>query len=188
MIFTNLTEKQLYFYMLQKFIAKLSSYLNRLAPGQPIVPLRKALPISIGVGVVVFALAFLNMSYGTPEKGELMVLAVFAVSALLIFLFPNSKLYSPLVILEANLFASFVALTCAYIFPSLGLGLAVSMFCTTLGLHFLNCMHPPAFFLGAILVMAGGGSLDFAFYPIAVDSFFLCFISYFYRAYLMRKK
>lgn len=172
--------------MLQKFIAKLNSYLDRLAPEQPIVPWRKALIISIGVGITLFVIAFLNLTYGSLEHDGSIVLAVFGVSALLIFLFPSNQLYSPLVILEANLLASFIALTCVFLFPMSALGLIVSIFCTTLGLYFLKCMHPPAFFLGVVIVITGIDSLGFAFYPIMVDSAILSLASYLYRAFVKR--
>ena len=172
--------------MLQKLIAKLISYLDRLAPGQPVVPWRKAMTMSIGVGVTVFAIEFLNLADGALEFKESMVLVVFGVSALMIFLYPNSKMYSPLVILEANLLASFVALTCVYLLPTPVMGMIVSMFCTALGLYFLNCMHPPAFFLGAVIVIVGVDSLDFAFYPVMVDTLLLCLVSHLYRTYLKR--
>ncbi|QKM64389.1 hypothetical protein DCO17_03520 [Polynucleobacter tropicus] len=172
--------------MLQKFIAKLNSYLDRIAPGQPVVQWRRALVISAGVGIAVLAIEFMNLAYGTLGVSESMVLAVFGVTALLIFLFPNSMMYSPLTILEANLFASFVALTCVYIMPIPILGLIICMLCTTLGLYLLNCIHPPAFFLGVVIVMAGVDSLDFAFYPLMVDSLLLSLASYLYRSYLNR--
>jgi CBS domain-containing membrane protein len=158
--------------MLKKLIAKLISCLDHLAPGQPVVSWRKALTISIGVGVTIFTIEFLNLADGALEFKEWMVIVVFGVSALMIFLYPNSKMYSPLVILEANLLASFVALTCAYLLPTPLIGMIVAIFCTVLGLYFLNCMHPPAFFLGAVIVIAGVDSLDFAFYPVMVDTLF----------------
>ncbi len=92
--------------MLRKLLHKMVSFLDRLVPGQPNVPLRKALSISIGVGLTLFAIVFLNQAYGTLSSDESMVLAVFGVSTLLIFLYPKSKLYAPLTILEANLLAS----------------------------------------------------------------------------------
>jgi Mg/Co/Ni transporter MgtE len=49
------------------------------------VPLRKALSISIGVGLTLFVIVFLNQAYGTLSSDESMVVAVFGVSALLIF-------------------------------------------------------------------------------------------------------
>jgi len=78
--------------MLRKLLQKILSFLDRLAPGQPSVPLRKALSISIGVGLTLFAIVFLNQAYSTLNSDESMVLAVFGVSALLIFIYPTSKL------------------------------------------------------------------------------------------------
>ena len=170
--------------MLKKIIAKISSCLDRLAPEQPAVPLRKALTISISVGFVVFLIVFMNRAYGTLEFNESMVLAVFGVSGLLIFLYPNSELYAPLTILEANLLAAFVGLSCVYAIPSTLLGLIVSIICTTLGLYFLNCMHPPALFLSLVIVIAGVESLDFALYPVLVDSVLLAMASHLYRKFL----
>ena len=170
--------------MLRKLLQKIISFLDRLAPGQPSVPLRAALSISIGVGLTLFVIVFLNQAYGTLSSEESMVLAVFGVSALLIFLYPKSKLYAPLTILEANLFASCIAFACVYLFSALLLGLTVAIFSTILGLYLLGRIHPPALFLAGVIGIARINNFDFLFYPVLVDSFILALASYLNRSFL----
>lgn len=172
--------------MLRKLIAKLNSFLDRLAPEQPTVPLRKALVISLGVGAILILIVFINRAYGSLSSSESMVLAVFGVSALCIFLFPESKLYSPLIILEANLLATSIAFVCVYLFSNLVIGIIFVILSTILGLYFLACMYPPALFLAIVLFIAKVDSLEFAFYPVFVDSLILALASYLNRQYLKR--
>ena len=160
------------------------SFLDRLAPGQSSVPLRKALSISIGVGLTLFVIVFLNQAYGTLSSDESMVVAVFGVSALLIFLYPKSKLYAPLAIFEANLFAACIAFACVYLFSTLLLGLTIAILSTILGLYFLGRIHPPALFLGVVIVMARVNNVDFLFYPVLVDSSILALASYLNHSFL----
>jgi CBS domain-containing membrane protein len=170
--------------MLRTLIAKLSSFLDRLSQEQPVVPVRKALAISLGVGAILFIIVFINRAYGSMSSSESMVLAVFGVSALCIFLFPDSKLYSPFIILEANLLATSIAFVSVYLFSNLTIGIIFASFSTILGLYLLGCMHPPALFLAIVLVIAKVDSLNFAFYPVFVDSLMLTLASYLYRQYL----
>ena len=172
--------------MLRKLIAKASSFLERLAPGQPVIPIRKALAISFGVGATLFVIVFLNYAYGSLTSSESMLVAVFGASALCIFLFPGSKLYSPLAILEANLLATSVAFACVYLFSTLAIGIIFVILCTILALYFLGCIHPPALFLAIVIVIAKTDSLEIAFYPVFVDSVVLALASYLYRHYLKR--
>jgi CBS domain-containing membrane protein len=170
--------------MLRKLLHKMISFLDRLAPGQSSVPLRKALSISIGVGLTLFVIVFLNQAYGTLSSDESMVAAVFGVSALLIFLYPKSKLYAPLAIFEANLFAACIAFACVYLFSTLLLGLTIAILSTILGLYFLGRIHPPALFLGVVIVMARVNNVDFLFYPVLVDSSILALASYLNHSFL----
>lgn len=115
----------------------------------------------------------LNWLLGDLSDGESMILAVFGVSAFLIFLFPNSKLFSPLVLLEANLLAACVAFVCVYMFSNIAIGIFVCIVGTILGLYFLRCMHPPALFLSMFIVIAGVKGYGFALYPVLIDSIVL---------------
>jgi len=173
--------------MLRKLISRLNSFLDLLAPGQPSMPLRKSLLISLGVGLTLFLIVFLNHAYGALSMPESMVVAVFGVTALLIFLFPCSKLYSPATILEANLLASCLGFACVYLFSEISLGVTIAIIGTVFGLYFLGCMHPPALFLAALIVLARVDSLDFAFYPILIDSLILALASYLSQIFLVRK-
>jgi CBS domain-containing membrane protein len=170
--------------MLRKLLQKMISFFDRLVPEQPSMPLRKALSISIGVGLTLFAIVFLNQAYGTLSADESMVLAVFGVSALLIFLYPKSKLYAPLTILEANLLASCTALACVYLFSAPLLGSTIAVLSTILGLYLLGRIHPPALFLAVVIVMARVNNFDFLFYPVLVDSSILALASYLNRSFL----
>lgn len=172
--------------MLRKVLSKVNSFLSYLAPGQPIVPFRRALVISAGVGLIVFVITALNYAYGAADTPELILMTIFGVTALLIFLFPNSKLYAPLSILESNLLATCVAFVCIYLFSSLALGIVFSILGTILGLYLLGCMHPPALFLSIVLVMLRPDSAVLALSIILVDTLLLSLASHLYRIYLKR--
>jgi len=140
------------------------------------------LRVSIGVGVTVLSIATLNHLFGGLAPEENMVTAVFGVSALCIFLFPDSRLFSPLVLIEANLMASCVAFICVYVFPSTSMGILFAVAGTMGGMCLLKCIHPPAVFLSIFIVMSGTKSYDFAIHPILVDSLILAVASFVNKA------
>jgi CBS domain-containing membrane protein len=120
----------------------------------------------------------MNHLWGDITEDENIVTAVFGVSALCIFLFPNNKFFAPLVLIEANLLASCVAFICIYIFPWVSLGVLFAVIGTMIGMYLLQCINPPAIFLSIFLVMAETTSYDFALHPVLADSILVALASY----------
>ena len=165
---------------------KLINFFNEIAPPQGQYSWFDKLRVSIGVGVTILVIAFLNHLWGDMTQDENMVTAVFGVSALCIFLFPNSKFFSPLTLIEANLLASCVAFICVYLISSISVGIPVAVIGTIVGMYLLGCMHPPAVFLSIFIVMAGTNSYDFAWHPVLVDSLVLVLASFLNKALIKR--
>lgn len=163
---------------MKNFFAKLRYFINRIAPSQGNYSWTDKFRVSIGVGLTVLAISFFNHLWGDLTPEENMVTAVFGVSALCIFLFPDSKFFTPLVLLEANLLAACVAFICVLALPTIYLGIPLATIGTIAGMYFLGCMHPPAAFLSFFIVMAGTSSYDFALHPILADSFVLAIAGY----------
>jgi CBS domain-containing membrane protein len=120
----------------------------------------------------------MNRLWGDMTQDENMVTAVFGVSALCIFLFPDSKFFAPLVVIEANLLASCIAFICVYICPWVSIGIPFAVIGTLVGMYLLECIHPPAVFLSVFIVMAGTNSYDFALHPVLADSIVLTIASF----------
>lgn len=169
--------------MVHLLLKKIVEIFHQLTLGQPKYPVKDVVRISFGAGITLFVILLLNQWLGNLSDEESMILAVFGVSAFLIFLFPNSKLFSPLVLLEANLLAACVAFVCVYISSNLTIGIFVCTLSTILGLYLLRCMHPPAIFLSIFIVMAGVRGYDFALYPVLVDSVVLAIASFINKKY-----
>lgn len=162
---------------MRKYLDKFLNFVNRIAPPQGNYSWFDKLRVSLGVGITILLIAYFNYLWGDMTTDENMVTAVFGVSALCIFLFPQSKYFSPLVLLEANLYASCVAFICVFIFPTTYLGIPFALLACVAGMNLLGCMHPPAAFLSIFIVMAGTASYDFALHPVLVDSFVLAIVS-----------
>lgn len=163
---------------MKNFFAKLAGLINQIAPSQGDYSWFDRLRVSLGVGLTVLAIAIFNHLWGDLTREENMVTAVFGVSAFCIFLFPQSKIYSPIVLLEANLLAACLAFICVLAIPSTSFGIVLAIFGSIGGMFLLGCMHPPAVFLSVFIVMAGETSFDFALHPVLVDSFLLVAASY----------
>ena len=161
---------------------KLINFFNEIAPPQEQYSWFDRLRVSIGVGLTIFAITLLNLLWGVMTQDENMVTAVFGVSALCIFLFPNSKFFSPLTLVEANLLASCVAFICVYLIPSISVGIPFAVIGTIVGMYLLGCMHPPAVFLSIFIVVAGTNGYDFALHPVLVDSLVLALASFLNKA------
>lgn len=162
---------------MKNFFSKLIGLFNEIAPSQGQYSWFDRLRVSLGVGFTILVIALMNHLWGDMTQDENMVTAVFGVSALCIFLFPESKLFTPLVVIEANLLASCIAFICVYLFPSVSIGIPFAIIGTMVGMYLLGCIHPPAVFLSIFIVMAGTNSYDFALHPVLADSIVLALAS-----------
>lgn len=173
---------------MKNFLARLRELINAIAPSQDGYSWADKFRVSIGVGLTVLAIAFFNHLWGDLSPEENMVTAVFGVSALCLFLFPDSKFFAPVVLLEANLLAACVAFICVLVMPTIYLGAPIAIIGTIVGMYFLGCIHPPAVFLSLFIVMADTSSYDFALHPILADSFILVIASYLNKVITKRLK
>ena len=162
---------------MKNFFSKLIGLFNEIAPSQGQYSWFDRLRVSLGVGFTILVIALMNHLWGDMTQDENMVTAVFGVSALCIFLFPESKFFTPLVVIEANLLASCIAFICVYLFPSASIGIPFAIIGTVVGMYLLGCIHPPAVFLSIFIVMAGTNSYDFALHPVLADSIVLALAS-----------
>ena len=162
---------------MKNFFSKLIGLFNEIAPSQGQYSWFDRLRVSLGVGFTILVIALMNHLWGDMTQDENMVTAVFGVSALCIFLFPESKFFTPLVVIEANLLASCIAFICVYLFPSVSIGIPFAIIGTMVGMYLLGCIHPPAVFLSIFIVMAGTNSYDFALHPVLADSIVLALAS-----------
>ena len=162
---------------MKNLFSKLIGLFNEIAPPQGHYSWVDKLRVSIGVGFTIIVIALMNHLWGDMTQDENMVTAVFGVSALCIFLFPESKFFTPLVVIEANLLASCIAFICVYLFPSVSIGIPFAIIGTVVGMYLLGCIHPPAVFLSIFIVMAGTNSYDFALHPVLADSIVLALAS-----------
>ena len=162
---------------MKNLFSKVMGLFNEIAPSQGQYSWFDKLRVSIGVGITILVIALMNHLWGDMTQDENMVTAVFGVSALCIFLFPESKFFTPLVVIEANLLASCIAFICVYLFPSVSIGIPFTIIGTMVGMYLLGCIHPPAVFLSIFIVMAGTNSYDFALHPVLADSIVLALAS-----------
>ena len=162
---------------MKNFFSKLIGLFNEIAPSQGQYSWFDRLRVSLGVGFTILVIALMNHLWSDMTQDENMVTAVFGVSALCIFLFPGSKFFTPLVVIEANLLASCIAFICVYLFPSVSIGIPFAIIGTMVGMYLLGCIHPPAVFLSIFIVMAGTNSYDFALHPVLADSIVLALAS-----------
>ena len=167
---------------MKNFFSKLIGLFNEIAPSQGQYSWFDRLRVSLGVGFTILVIALMNHLWSDMTQDENMVTAVFGVSALCIFLFPNSKFFAPLTLIEANLLASCVAFICVYLLPSISVVIPFAIIGTIVGMYLLGCMHPPAVFLSIFIVMAGTNSYDFALHPVLVDSLVLTLASFLNKA------
>ena len=171
---------------MKNFFSKLIGLFNEIAPSQGQYSWFDRLRVSLGVGFTIFVIALMNHLWGDMTQDENMITAVFGVSALCIFLFPESKFFTPLVVIEANLLASCIAFICVYLFPSASIGIPFAIIGTVVGMYLLGCIHPPAVFLSIFIVMAGTNSYDFALHPVLADSIVLALASFLNQVLMKR--
>ena len=171
---------------MKNIFSKLIGLFNEIAPSQGQYSWFDRLRVSLGVGFTILVIAVMNHLWGDMTQDENMVTAVFGVSALCIFLFPESKFFTPLVVIEANLLASCIAFICVYLFPSVSIGIPFTIIGTMVGMYLVGCIHPPAVFLSIFIVMAGTNSYDFALHPVLADSIVLALASFLNQVLMKR--
>ena len=72
---------------MKKLFNKLINFFNKIAPPQDKYSWSERVRVSLGVGVTILVIAFMNHLWGDMTQDENMITAVFGVTALCIFYF-----------------------------------------------------------------------------------------------------
>jgi CBS domain-containing membrane protein len=78
---------------MKKLFNKLINFFNKIAPPQDKYSWSEIIRVSLEIGVTILSIALMNHLWGDMTQDENMITAVFGVTALFIFLFPDSKFF-----------------------------------------------------------------------------------------------
>jgi len=109
-------------------------------------------------------------------------MASLGASSLLIFVLPSSPKAQPWAVIGGNVLSALMGITCSYFFASPALALPVAASSAILGMFLLRCLHPPAAAVALIAVMGHVTSYRYAFFPVMIDSVFLCMFAALYNS------
>ena len=121
-----------------------------------------SLKAGIGAGIAIGCLFLLSQF-----SGELLIMAPFGASSVLLFAVPKSPLAQPANLIGGHLLCSAIALICVYLIPDMRIALPLAMAFAIGLMAFFRLTHPPA---GAdpIVIVLGQHTWQFFLYCLVV--------------------
>ena len=134
-----------------------------------------SLKAGIGAGIAIGCLFLLSQF-----SGELLIMAPFGASSVLLFAVPKSPLAQPANLIGGHLLCSVIALICVYLIPDMRIALPLAMAFAIGLMAFFRLTHPPA---GAdpIVIVLGQHTWQFFFFPVLFGSFLLLALAVLYH-------
>ena len=152
--------------------------MNLLRPfGPAMTPPRPAEAIRAAIGAALGLLACDALLWTvTPRAvaGQMLLVAPFGASALLVFAIPNSPLAQPWSVVIGNTLAALLAIATVAVLPEPLVAAPVAVFLSILGMAATRALHPPSGAMALATVLAttrpGFPGLSFALLPVAIGS------------------
>jgi len=134
--------------------------------------------ITIGTTATICILSFVNHLL---DKENLLLLAPFIASALMIFTMPSKKMTSASVIFQSYLLCSLIGFAFVYAFDYAQWVMIAAFVISFFLMLVLECLHPPAIMLPIMIISERLRDYTLAFDPIAIDVFILLVAVYFFN-------
>jgi CBS-domain-containing membrane protein len=134
--------------------------------------------ITLGVTTTICLLSLVNHLL---DKENLLLLAPFIASALMIFTMPSKKMTSTSVIFQSYLLCSLIGFAFVYVFDYAQWVMIVAFVISFLLMLLLDCQHPPAIMLPIMIISERLRDYTLAFNPIAIDVLLLLIAVYFFN-------
>lgn len=130
------------------------------------------------LGIVITAI-LCRLSASSPTA--VWLVAPLGASAVLVFAVPASPLAQPWSVIGGNTVSALIGVLCVQLIddPALAAGVAVSA--AILAMFALRCLHPPGGAAALLAVLTHASSLDFAFFPVLVNSVLLVLVGIIYN-------
>ncbi|MBI3367066.1 MAG: HPP family protein [Burkholderiales bacterium] len=151
----------------------MQAWLVRLLPGQAHVGHRERWRAVGGALVGLLITALLSRWLAGSGSGDPWLVAPLGASAVLVFAAPASPLAQPWAVIGGNTLSALVGVACAMLVadPAWASAVAVAL---AIGLMFsLRCLHPPGGATALLMVLTHATGVQFALFPIGVNSVLL---------------
>ena len=134
-----------------------------------------SLKAGLGAGIAIGCLFLLSQF-----SGEMLIMAPFGASSVLLFAVPKSPLAQPANLIGGHLLCSATALICVYLIPDMRIALPLAMVFAIGLMAFFRLTHPPA---GAdpIVIVLGQHTWQFFFFPVLLGSVLLLTLAVLYH-------
>ncbi len=150
----------------------LEAWLEAFRPAPLSIDWRERLRVTIGVALVVFAVAVLCSWWGPGAQLHWIVPPI-AASALLIVGLPASPLAQPWPVLAGTTLSALVGVGCARWIAAPDLAAMASVGLAIGVMLALRCLHPPGAATALMMVAAGVGDLSAAVFPVFANAVLL---------------
>lgn len=149
---------------------------------RPLPPTSKSFSVKagLGAGLAIGILAFLSYL-----SGEILLMAPFGASCVLLFSVPQSPLSQPANLIGGHLLASTVSLLVVQFMPASAYALPLAVFAAVGLMAWLRVTHPPA---GAdpIVIVLGQHTWGFLFFPVFLGSVILFLLAIIHHKFLTK--
>jgi len=134
--------------------------------------------ITLGVTTTICLLSLVNHLL---DKENLLLLAPFIASALMIFTMPSKIMTSASVIFQSYVLCSLIGFAFVYVFDYAQWVMIAAFVISFFLMLVLECLHPPAIMLPIMIISERLRDYTLAFDPIAIDVLILLIAVYFFN-------
>lgn len=140
---------------------------NRTSHSEKVI---SAFGAMVGILVTILMTEWLSQHISITEGSELLIIASFGATAVLVFAVPHGALSQPWQVIAGHLISAAVGVTCQYLLGATPLAAAIAVGLAVGLMYYTRCIHPPggATALNAVLGGAGITQLGYSYLLLPV--------------------
>jgi CBS domain-containing membrane protein len=162
------------------WLANLSTWLKGFLPAPLAVDASERWRSIAGAALGILIAAVLCRLWASSPSSVWLV-APLGASAVLVFAVPASPLAQPWSVVAGNTLSALVGVVCVSFIPDPAIAGAVAVAAAIAAMFALRCLHPPGGAAALLAVLTQSSSLDFALFPVLVNSVLLVAVGIVYN-------
>ncbi|HDZ16288.1 MAG TPA: HPP domain-containing protein, partial [Methylophaga aminisulfidivorans] len=170
-------------YALKQLMLWLGIEKNRTSHSEKVI---SALGAMVGILVTILMTKWLAQQMSISAGSELLIIASFGATAVLVFAVPHGALSQPWQVIAGHLLSAAVGVTCQYLIGTTPLAAAIAVGIAVGVMYYTRCIHPPGGATALNAVMGGAGitqmGYNYLLFPVLVNVIAILLVAFVFNA------
>ena len=170
-------------YALKQLMLWLGIEKNRTSHSEKVI---SALGAMVGILVTILMTKWLAQHMSISAGSELLIIASFGATAVLVFAVPHGALSQPWQVIAGHLLSAAVGVTCQYLIGTTPLAAAIAVGIAVGVMYYTRCIHPPGGATALNAVMGGAGitqmGYNYLLFPVLVNVIAILLVAFVFNA------